>query len=165
MIEIPFDACKVRDAAKPLEYAHEGDSGIDVYVAAVSVKPFKEDLVCEEYSIYPGDTVLVKTGWHVAIPKGTEFQCRPTSGNSLKTAIRICNSPGTIDSNYRGEIGVIVQNTGDETIKLKQGAKIAQIVLCPVYKGVPHYVDTVEELGQTNRGADGYGSTGTILNK
>lgn len=160
-----IQAKKLRDNAIPLQYAHGvEDSGMDLYVAAIAKKENGEWKEYNEYNLKCGETVLVKTGWAVSLPIGTELQIRPTSGNSLKTLIIIPNSPGTIDAGYRNEIGVIVHHngwSGAEDISLKAGQKIAQAVLCPVL-----HADIVEvdELDDSIRGLDGYGSTGTILN-
>lgn len=129
------------------EYAKDGDAGMDI----------RAD---ETKRVYPGETVLVKTGIHIALPKGYEVQVRPRSGQSLKTKIRVANSPGTIDSNYRGEICVIVDNIGDDPYEIKAGDRIAQIVLQKVPVISWQQVNTEEELGETNRGAGGFGSTG-----
>lgn len=157
-------AKKLRDNAMPLQYAHGvEDSGMDLYVAAIAVKENGEWKEYDEYNLKCGETVLVKTGWAVSLPIGTELQIRPTSGNSLKTLIRIPNSPGTIDAGYRNEIGVIVHHIGGchtDDINLEVGQKIAQAVLCPVLHAD---IIEVEELDNSVRGLDGYGSTGTIL--
>jgi dUTP pyrophosphatase len=110
----------------------------------------------------PGETVLVCTGWAVSIPIGTEIQVRLTSGNGLKTKMRIPNAPGTVDSNYRGEIGVILENTSDNVFILEKNSKVAQLVLCPVLKAL---VRETNELDETDRNDKGYGSTGSMINK
>lgn len=147
------------DAIMPI-YAHGvEDSGMDVFAAAIAVKENGEWVEYENTCIKPNQTVLVKTGFAAAIPAGTEFQARPTSGNSLKTMLRVANAPGTIDSGYRNEIGIILTNTGDKDINLHKNDKVAQIVLCPVLHAV---VNMVDELPESVRGLNGYGSTGTI---
>lgn len=156
---------RIRYDAIPLEYAHPGDSGMDVF--ACSLKRInKEGKLSEEigqsWIIQPGETVLVCTGWAASIPEGTELQVRLNSGNGLKTKMRIPNAPGTIDSGYRGEIGVILENTGHEFFVLRKNAKVAQLVLCPVCKAI---VREVEELDETVREAAGYGSTGVMNEK
>lgn len=107
--------------------------------------------------IEPNQTTLIPTGISVACPPGLEFQVRPRSGLSFKTGLRVTNSPGTIDSCYRGEVKVIAQNTGDTPITINDGDRIAQLVLCPVLKC--SWV-TVSELSETDRGTGGFGSTG-----
>lgn len=111
----------------------------------------------ETVVILPKGTVLVPTGIFVEIPAGYELQIRPRSGMSLKTKLRVANAPGTIDSDYRGEIKVIMDNIGDEPISIASGERIAQMVLCPVFQ-----FDWVEKesLGETDRGVGGFGSTG-----
>ena len=124
-------------------YAHDGDSGFDI-LARKTVKFNKFQ------------TRLVPTGIYLEIPKGYECQIRPRSGVSLKTPFRIANAPGTIDSNYRGEVGIIVQNVSNKQLVVKEGTKIAQGVIVPVMQA-KFYI--VEDLENSNRGADGFGST------
>lgn len=166
-MQVPIKIKKLREDARPLQHAHPGDSGMDVFVVALkrldaNKKPFimaGQDQA-EEWIIQPGETVLACSGWAASIPTGTELQVRPTSGNGLKTKIRIPNAPGTVDSIYRGEIGIELENIGPEPFVLKRYAKVAQLVLCPVLEAVPEIVD---ELDETDRGADGYGSTGSMI--
>jgi len=118
-------------------------------------------IACEDAIIYPGETVLVKLGFALEIPEGFEMQIRPRSGLSLKTYIRIANSPGTIDADYRGEIGVIIDHKCDgdfyySTIEIKKGQAIAQGVIARAEKA--EWIE-VEELSSTERGVGGYGST------
>ena len=157
-------------------YAHETDAGMDIYA--------NEDII-----IAPGETKLIHTGLKMAIPEGYEIQVRPRSGLSLKTPLRICNAPGTIDAGYRDEIGIIMQNTSERfytdgageihvmpdceknhyTIDskdnrkgwydIKKGDRIAQIVLAQVPKMKLKVVDSVSSI-EGNRGG-GFGSTGT----
>lgn len=139
--------------AKLPAYATPGASGFDL-------------VAIEDVEICRGETKLVKTGLAVEIPKGYEMQVRPRSGLSLKTPLRVANSPGTVDSDYRGEVGVILTNIavyendnyGNPTRqKIKKGDRIAQGVICPVIHA-DMYVSTV--LTDTARGEDGFGSTG-----
>lgn len=151
---------KLRENAIMPRYAHgTEDSGMDVFAAAIAVKENGEWKEYNQYAISPNETVLVKTGFAYAIPEGTEFQARPTSGNSLKTMIRVANAPGTLDAGYRNEVGIIITNTGDTPIIIHENDKIAQIVLCPILHAV---VEEVDELPESLRGLNGYGSTGTI---
>lgn len=130
------------DAVIP-KYAHPTDAGADV-------------CAIEETIIEPNETKIVKTGLAVAIPSGYEIQVRPRSGLSLKTGLRVANAPGTIDSDYRGEVGVIMQNVSSEPYTIEKGAKIAQFVISEV----PMIGwDEVDELNTTERGEGGYGST------
>lgn len=110
--------------------------------------------VCE---LKPLARKLVRTGLCVAIPIGYEGQVRPRSGLALKHGISMVNTPGTIDSDYRGEIGVILINLGSKTIMLDAGERIAQLVICPVARAV---IEVVKELDETKRGGGGFGSTG-----
>jgi len=105
----------------------------------------------------PGDRALVPTGLRLAIPDGYEVQLRPRSGLALKHGITLPNSPGTIDSDYRGPLGVIVMNAGQEDFAIAHGDRIAQMVVAPV---VQARFEAVSVLGDTARGAGGFGSTG-----
>ena len=108
-------------------------------------------------SLAPGARTLVPTGLRMEIPKGFEVQVRPRSGLALKHGITLLNSPGTIDSDYRGEVGVILFNTSDAPFVIEHGARIAQLVVAPVTQTG---FALAERLGQTQRGAGGFGSTG-----
>jgi dUTP pyrophosphatase len=110
-----------------------------------------------EVSIQPGDTVLVSTGIKVAIPNGFEWQIRPRSGLALKHGVTVLNSPGTIDSDYRGPVGVILVNHGKKPFVIKRGDRIAQAVLVSV-ESVE--LEAVSELSETVRGEGGFGHTG-----
>ena len=105
----------------------------------------------------PGTRVLVPTGLRLAIPVGFEAQIRPRSGLALKYGFSLPNTPGTIDSDYRGPLGVIVINHGQETFEITHGDRIAQMVIAPVVQAVFVVHDTLDE---TSRGAGGFGSTG-----
>ena len=113
----------------------------------------------EAVEIRPGETKLIKTGIYVAIPRGLEIQVRPRSGLSLKTKMRVANAPGTIDSDYRGEVCIIAENTGNDDIKFPLGERMAQIVLAHVPLIVWDTVMSKENLGSTIRGEGGFGST------
>jgi dUTP pyrophosphatase len=114
----------------------------------------------EDVSIPPDQTIPVGTGLFVEIPEGYEIQVRPRSGLSLKTLLRVANSPGTIDSDYRGEIKVLLYNAGSVPISIKSGERVAQLVLCPVTRCVWDSQLSREMLSDTNRGVGGFGSTG-----
>jgi dUTP pyrophosphatase len=107
-------------------------------------------------SIKPGKRVLIPTGIKMAIPDGYEAQIRPRSGLSLKTDLMVVNSPGTIDSDYRGEIKVIMGNFGSEQVTINRGDRIAQVVFAPVIRANLIF----ESLNDTERGTGGFGSTG-----
>jgi len=125
-------------------YAHPGDAGLDV-------------CACESATLQPGVRKLIKTGLVMELPKGTEAQMRPRSGLALKHGLTLLNTPGTIDEGYRGEIGVILINLGQEPFEVTPGMRIAQMVIAPVLR-----VDVAEadEVSRTARGAGGFGSTG-----
>jgi dUTP diphosphatase len=111
----------------------------------------------EPVELAPGERCLVPTGIAVAIPPGWEGQVRPRSGLALRHGLGIPNAPGTVDSDYRGEVGVILVNWGTETVRLSRGERIAQLVLAPVRRAVLH---EVSELPPSDRGGGGFGSTG-----
>jgi len=111
----------------------------------------------ENVDIEPGQFRLVKTGIAVELPRATEMQIRPRSGLALKHGVTVLNAPGTIDSDYRGEVGVLLINHGTTTFKVSKGDRIAQAVLS---KAILVNYKAVKELSSTNRGAGGFGSTG-----
>ena len=129
------------------KYETIGSSGMDV--AAFLETPIK---------LKPNERALVRTGLSFAIPKGFEIQIRPRSGLAAKNCITVLNTPGTIDSDYRGEIKVILYNLGKETFEIVNGLRIAQMVLCPIIQAD---FEEVEDLSKTVRGEGGFGSTGT----
>ncbi len=162
VVGIQVEIC--RDGAVLPAYANPGDAGMDVYAA--------EDVV-----IRPGETVIIPTGIKLAIPEGYEIQVRPRSGLSLKTPLRLPNSPGTIDSGYRDELGVIMTNTSEQckasdpeplsienkgnrkgTYKIKRGDRVAQLVLQTVPRISFQIVNSVKAIGEDRGG--GFGSTG-----
>lgn len=114
---------------------------------------------CEELTIMPGKHKLVNTGLKVEFPRGYEAQIRPRSGLALKYGVTVLNAPGTIDSDYRGEVKVILINHGDEPFEVKRGERIAQMIICAV---VMPRMDIVlqKTLTETVRGKGGFGSTG-----
>lgn len=128
-------------------YATEGAAGMDVLAA--------EDVVLQ-----PGGRHAVATGLALAVPDGFELQVRPRSGLALKHGISLPNTPGTIDSDYRGELKVILINLGDFPFEIRRGDRIAQLVLAPVVRATWL---KVEELDETARGEGGFGSTGGVV--
>lgn len=112
----------------------------------------------EQLLIKPGERVLVPTGLSMEIPMGYEVQVRPRSGLSFKTALMVLNAPGTIDSDYRGEVKIILGNLGKTDEVINHGDRVAQLVLAPVTQA--HYVVSTDDLSETARGAGGFGSTG-----
>ena len=135
---------RVHPDAVPPSYAHPSDAGMDVRSV-------------DELTLAPGQRALVHTGLVMLLPPGYEAQVRPRSGLALKSGVTVLNTPGTIDSGYRGEVGVILANFGEADFQVKTGDKIAQIVVAPVTQ--PEIVET-EDADETDRGADGFGSTG-----
>ena len=132
-------------------YQKEGDSGFDLMAnlpqdATIVVEPLKR--------------VLVPTGLHFQIPIGFELQVRPRSGLALKNGITVLNTPGTVDSGYRGEVMVILFNTGEEPFTIKNGDRIAQGVISPVQTRKTTKFARVNTLDTSDRGAGGFGSTG-----
>ena len=126
-------------------YASAGAAGLDIVAA--------EDLI-----LAPGGRHAVATGFAIAIPEGYEVQVRPRSGLALKHGITCLNTPGTIDSDYRGEVKVILANLGAEPFEVRRGERIAQLVPAPVQRAGFREVD---DLDSTGRGAGGFGSTGS----
>ncbi len=129
-------------------YQSRGAAGLDLIAAVPAKKPVM---------LPPGERKLLPTGLVMEIPEGFEAQVRPRSGLALKHGITVLNTPGTIDADYRGEIGVILYNAGSEPFRVARGDRIAQLVIAPVTQAVLVAVDTVT---QTARGAGGFGSTG-----
>lgn len=112
----------------------------------------------EQLLIKPGERVLVPTGLSMEIPMGFEVQVRPRSGLSFKTGLMVLNSPGTIDSDYRGEVKIIIGNLSNKDEVINHGDRVAQLVLAPVTQAA--YVVSDSELSETVRGSGGFGSTG-----
>lgn len=127
-------------------YQTVGSAGCDVYAA------IDEAMVVES-----GDSVLVPAGFKMALPQGWEVQVRPRSGLAVRHGITVLNTPGTIDSDYRGEVRVVLINHGPDAFTIQRGERIAQLVLAPV-----HQIrwESVETLDETERGTGGFGSTG-----
>ncbi len=132
------------------EYQTEGSAGMDLHAA-----------VKEEVILMPGERRLIPTGIRIALPHGYEAQIRPRSGLAVKHGIGMPNSPGTIDSDYRGEICVILINWGQEPFRIKRGDRIAQMIVAPVYRVL---WEPVAVLPQSERGPGGFGHTGITPN-
>jgi len=128
-------------------YQTAGSSGLDLLAGV------EEDVV-----LAPGETRLIPTGLFLQIPPGYEAQVRPRSGLALRHGLTVLNAPGTIDSDYRGEVGVIVGNVGRRPFTITRGLRIAQLVVAPVERAE---VRLVEELPDSRRGGGGFGSSGT----
>ena len=137
---------KLNSKVKLPSYKTDGSSGMDLM--AFIDKPI---------SILPQKSELIPTGLSIAIPNNTEVQIRPRSGLAIKNNISVLNTPGTIDSDYRGEIKVILYNHGNEEFIVKNEDRIAQMVLMPIIKAS---FEEVENLPKTIRGEGGFGSTG-----
>ncbi|WP_155263630.1 dUTP diphosphatase [Sphingomonas segetis] len=144
MIEIELKRLPHGEGLPAPAYATSGSAGLDVVAA-------------EDLTLTPGQRHAVATGFAIAIPPGFEVQVRPRSGLALKHGITCLNTPGTIDEDYRGEVKVILANLGSEPFEVRRGERIAQLVPAPVLKTE---FREVEELGETSRGAGGFGSTG-----
>jgi dUTP pyrophosphatase len=129
-------------------YETPGSAGMDLRAAVADDQPL---------TLPPGGRALVPTGLMIALPPHHEAQVRPRSGLALKFGITCLNSPGTIDADYRGEVGVILANLGAEPFVVRRGDRIAQMVIAPVTRGV---FEEVASLDETARGAGGFGSTG-----
>jgi len=142
-VVVKVKVCKVSDVKAP-SYAHAGDAGLDLYSA-------------EECVLKPLERKLISTGIKVAVPHGYEAQVRPRSGLALNHGISIVNTPGTIDSGYRGVVGVIAINLGQNEFRIEKNMKIAQMVVNRV-ESVD--IEEVESLDDTSRGERGFGSTG-----
>lgn len=141
---IPVKVVKISEDAILPTYAHDTDGGADIYTI-------------EDITIKPHTTQIIKTGLKMAIPAGYMINIVPRSGMSLKTSLRIANAPAVIDSDFRGEVGVIAENTSNLSISINKGDRIAQMIIMPV----PMIKwEEVTELDNTTRGENGYGSTG-----
>lgn len=121
-------------------------AGVDLHAALAA-----------EITLAPGERVLVPSGLALAIPPGFEGQVRPRSGLALKKGLTLVNSPGTIDADYRGEVGIIIINHGQDVVLIAPGERIAQLIIAPVIRA--EFVE-VDELGTTRRNAGGFGHTG-----
>ena len=128
------------------KYETDGSSGLDLSAN-----------IDKNIEIKPGKSEIIPTGLAVAIPENFEVQIRPRSGLAVKNQISVLNTPGTVDSDYRGELKVILINLGEKSFIVEKGLRIAQMVLCPVVKAK---LKEVESLEDTKRGSGGFGSTG-----
>ncbi len=137
---------KLNSKAQLPKYKTSGSSGMDLM--ALIENPIK---------IKPQESALIATGISIAIPEDTEVQIRPRSGLAAKFSISVLNTPGTIDSDYRGEIKIILFNHGKEEFTINNNDRVAQMVLMPILKAE---FEEVEDLPETLRGSEGFGSTG-----
>jgi len=144
---LTIQVTRVGERGPPLElprYETEGSAGMDL----------RAD---EPVALAPGERALVATGLALQIPPGFEGQVRPRSGLAARHGVGLLNAPGTVDSDYRGEVKVILVNHGQQPVRFERGERIAQLVIAPVARAV---LEVVEALGDTGRGAGGFGSTG-----
>jgi dUTP pyrophosphatase len=146
-----MDELRVRfiaeEGARAPEYKTEGCSGADLCAF------LRESIV-----LAPGERAAIPTGLRIELPLGYEAQVRPRSGLALKKGLTCLNSPGTVDSDYRGELKVILVNLGSENVIIERGDRIAQLVVAPVLRA---RFELADDLGDTQRGSGGFGSTGT----
>jgi dUTP pyrophosphatase len=147
MLEVLIKKLPNTDDLPAMQYMTEHAAGLDICAA-----------VTEPVVLAAGETKLIPTGFQRALPDGYEAQVRPRSGLALKKNIGVLNSPGTIDADYRGEVGVILTNFGREPFTVRRGERIAQMVIAPVARAD---LKLVAELPDSVRGAGGFGSTGT----
>jgi len=153
----------LRDLAVMPSYATEGSAGLDVCACFTSAADLKSpegvvSMIGDTLFISPGQRVLIPTGLALSMPENTEAQVRPRSGLALKQGLTVLNAPGTIDSDYRGEVGIILINLSQTVQQVKSGDRIAQLVFAEVWK--PTELEEVVDLDATQRGAGGFGSTG-----
>ena len=141
--------CELESGVDLPEYATEGASGADLRAN-----------IREPIALLPGPRLLLPTGIKMQIHSGYEVQVRPRSGLALKYGVTVLNSPGTIDSDYRGEVCVVLANMGESTFIIEPNMRIAQAVMAPVVQAKFIAIDTAEELAETARGSRGFGHTG-----
>ncbi len=137
------------DRVPPPTYYSDAASGLDLHAA-----------IPASITLQPGERELVPTGYAIELPPGHEGQVRPRSGLALHHGVTVLNAPGTVDEDYRGELGVVLINHGREPFVIEKGMRIAQLVVAPVAKVD---VEVVSALSDTGRGEGGYGSTGTSV--
>lgn len=139
---------RLRESAVQPRYQTDGAAGMDLSACPEDRSPILID---------PGEIRMIPTGWSISIPTGFEGQVRPRSGLATKHGITVPNAPGTIDSDYRGELVVALINLGRQPFTIEPGMRIAQLVIAPVVRAE---IRLAEELAATERGAGGFGSTG-----
>lgn len=149
MVEIAFKHLPHGENLPRPTYETADSAGMDLAAAIAEAEPL---------TLEPGKRALVPTGFAMALPPGFEAQVRPRSGLAAKHGVTVLNTPGTIDADYRGEVKVILANLGDEAFVVERGMRVAQMIIAPVVQASWKMVD---DLGDTERGAGGFGSTGT----
>ena len=132
-------------------YKSPGAAGLDLPAAVPATEPVV---------IRPGERRLIGTGFSIAVPEGHEAQIRPRSGLAVEYGLSIVNTPGTVDADYRGEIKVLLVNLGDRPVTINRGMRIAQLVVSPVTRADVVEISEADDLGATQRGSRGFGSTG-----
>lgn len=145
-LRVPVEILAHAEGLDLPSYATAGAAGMDLRAAVAS-----------PLTLRPGERILVPTGLRIAVPPGFEAQVRPRSGWALRQGVIVPNAPGTIDSDYRGEVMVILATIGTDPVEITRGARIAQLVFAPVARGA---WAVVERLDETARGAGGFGHTG-----
>jgi len=140
-----------------IKVVNKGHQQLPAYATTQSAGMDLRANIDEPITLHPMERCLIPTGLHIALPAGYEAQVRPRSGLALKRGITVLNSPGTIDADYRGEIGVLLINFSDEDFVIEDGERIAQMVIARYEQA--EFVE-VEELDETERGEGGYGHTG-----
>lgn len=140
--------------------AHAADLPLPATATNLSAGADLLAAVAEPVVLSPGQRAVIPTGIAIQLPGGFEAQVRPRSGLAAKHGVTVLNAPGTIDSDYRGEIGVILINHGDEDFSVTRGMRVAQIIVAPISRVVWQEID---ELETSQRGQDGFGSTGTAI--
>ncbi len=148
MTQLEIRIRKLHPKAVVPQYMSDHAAGMDLCAA-----------LDDPVTLRPGERCIVPTGLAMAIPVGYEGQVRPRSGLAIRQGITMLNSPGTIDADYRGEIGVIAINHGSEDVTFRHGDRIAQLIIAPVVRAE---LNVVEELCETGRGEGGYGHTGLV---
>ena len=143
---LAVQVCRLSPAAILPRYMTDLAAGVDLHAALAT-----------EVTLAPGERTLIPTGLALAIPAGFEGQVRPRSGLALKKGISLVNSPGTIDADYRGEVGIIIINHGQAAVTIAPGERIAQLIIAPVVR--VEFVE-IDELDTTRRNAGGFGHTG-----
>ena len=150
---MPLVKVKIKRLPSPVDsplptprYMTEKSSGMDLYAA-----------LAEDINLNPGERRLIPTGIAVSVPEGFEAQIRPRSGLALKEGVTLVNTPGTVDADYRGEIGIILINHGKNPFRVKRGDRVAQMVIAPVDRA---QLEWVENLDETPRSDGGFGHTG-----
>ncbi len=139
-------------------FAHAKDLALPAYATTHSAGMDLVAALEAPVTLQPGERKLIPTGLAIALPDGYEAQVRPRSGLALKNGVTVANAPGTVDADYRGEVGVILLNLGQEPFTIERGMRIAQMVIAPYTRA--SFLE-VTELPSSERGAGGFGSTGT----